>query len=68
MAHHNILLTGDAPGGNYRSRLLALLASGELAPPRGRVSRVVVEHAADCAIFEGRPCDCEPSIRLAEVL
>jgi len=51
------LIVGDAPGGNYRQRLLRQL--------RDRPVGVYVQRIAHddwCGIWFGRKCDCDPDI------
>ncbi len=51
---------------NYRRKLLDLWRAGKLW--RGIGHRVCVYHDDDCAFWRGGPCDCDPDIRVYEVM
>jgi hypothetical protein len=52
-----VLITGDAPGGNYRAEVIR---QGLKLPPG--VHHTDIYHDGWCAIFSGRECDCDPDI------
>ena len=57
-----LLLLEDAPGGNYVRKLARLV---EKHPElRGRASAVIIRHDDWCAIYSGRPCNCDPDVEV----
>jgi len=62
MRRKRIGVVGNAPGGNYRAMLLELLAETAISP--GSVGSVTVAHDDGCGIFDGRPCECDPDVRM----
>ena len=54
---HGGLYIGDAPGGNYRKKMIGL----DLPP---EVYHQDVYHDDWCAIYKGGQCNCNPDIRI----
>lgn len=54
-----IAWAGNAPGGNYTEKVLAL--SAQVVPG---VNRVEVRHDDWCAIYRKLPCNCDPEVEL----
>lgn len=51
----------DEAKDNYLKKLLEMLEAGNLNPG---LTNCIVAHDANCGIFSGSPCNCDPEIRL----
>jgi hypothetical protein len=58
------LLLGDTPGGNYVGKLARFI---EKHPElRGRATAILIRHDDWCAIYSGRPCNCNPDMEVCD--
>jgi len=55
----------EGPGGNYMRKLERMWAEGKI--PRGQAYYLTILHEGECAIFGGKPCDCDADIRVGLV-
>ncbi|MEK7754511.1 MAG: hypothetical protein AAB654_21480 [Acidobacteriota bacterium] len=49
---------------NYITKLRKMYAEGKLQPTG--MYQAVVAHDDWCAMYDGRPCDCDPDIQVCE--
>jgi len=61
LTHDGILIVGDAPGGNYREKVLTMHDVG-LLPTEPGLYHTDIYHDNWCSLFRGGLCDCAPDI------
>lgn len=60
MTEDKILYVTDSPGGNYVDKLLKEAGKN----PKKGVQHVNVYHDDWCDIYKGKPCNCNPEIKV----
>jgi hypothetical protein len=53
---------------NHVKKLRVLIATGHVPAQAGSMSQVTVAHDTWCRSFKGKPCNCDPDIRVAWTL
>lgn len=61
------LKMGGHPG-NYQAKIEAAIASGKILIRPGEVQDVQVAHDDWCGSFQGKPCNCDPEIRVNGII
>ncbi len=59
---NTILPFSDAPGGNYVSKIARLIEKNPQL--RGCALLIDIRHDDWCAIYSGRPCNCDPEVEV----